>query len=167
MTLLEVCQWLETTALAVAIQESLYGFAIAVAVHILGVAASVGMLLWVDLRLLGVALMQRPLNEVYRSLAPWFAAGFGITLLSGAALFTAFATAAYGNPFFRIKLLLLLLAGVNALVFHRFAAASPKTTDDATAPPTAARLAGLFSLALWAGVIVMGRMMSYTMFSPG
>jgi uncharacterized protein DUF6644 len=167
MTLLEVCEWLETTALAVAIQESLYGFAIAVAVHILGVAASVGMLLWVDLRLLGVALMQRPLNEVYRSLAPWFAAGFGITLLSGAALFTAFATAAYGNPFFRIKLLLLLLAGVNALVFHRFAAASPKTPDDAAAPPTAARLAGLFSLAIWAGVIVMGRMMSYTMFSPG
>ena len=167
MTLLEVCEWLETTAIAIAIQESLYGFAIVVAVHILGVAASVGMLLWVDLRLLGVALMQRPLNEVYRSLAPWFAAGFGITLLSGAALFTAFATAAYGNPFFRIKLLLLLLAAVNALVFHRFAAASLKTPDDAAAPPTAARLAGLFSLAIWAGVIVMGRMMSYTMFSPG
>jgi hypothetical protein len=94
MTLLEVCQWLETTAVAVAVQESLYGFAIVVAVHILGVAASVGMLMWVDLRLLGVTLMHRPLSEVYRSLAPWFAAGFGIMLLSGAALFVAFATAA-------------------------------------------------------------------------
>ena len=55
MTLLEVCEWLETTAIAIAIQESLYGFAIVVAVHIIGVAASVGMLLWVDLRLVGVA----------------------------------------------------------------------------------------------------------------
>ena len=129
MTLLAVCQWLETTAVAVAIQESLYGFAVVVAVHILGVAASVGILLWVDLRLLGVALVYRPVNEVYRSLAPWFAAGFALMLLSGAALFAAFATAAYDNLFFRIKVVLLLLAGANALgvpsenlcAAHRFA----------------------------------------------
>lgn len=167
MTLLEVCEWLETTAIAIAIQESLYGFAIVVAVHILGVAASVGMLLWVDLRLVGVALMHRPLNEVYRSLAPWFAAGFGVMLLSGGALFAAFATAAYGNPFFRIKLLLLLLAGVNALVFHRFAAPSPERLGDTGRPLAAARVAGFLSLSIWAGVIVMGRLMSYTMFSFG
>lgn len=166
MSVLEVCEWLETTAVAVAIQESLYGFAIGVAVHILGVVASVGMLLWVDLRLLGVALTHRPLNEVYRSLTPWFAVGFGIMLLSGSALFAAFATAAYGNPFFRIKLLLLLLAGINALVFHMFAAPSPERL---AGPGTlaATRVAGFLSLSTWAGVIVMGRMMSYTMFSFG
>jgi hypothetical protein len=106
MTLLEICEWLETTALAIAIQESLYGFALLVGAHILGVALSVGTLLWVDLRLLGLALLPRPLTEIYRSLAPWFAAGFGLMLLSGTALFVAFATAAYGNLFFRIKLLL-------------------------------------------------------------
>jgi hypothetical protein len=166
MNLLEICEWLETTGVAIVIRESLYGFAIAVGVHILGVAASVGMLLWVDLRLLGVALVHRPLNEVYRSLAPWFAAGFSVMLLSGAALFAAFATAAYGNPYFRIKLVLLLLAGVNALVFHRFAAPSHERTG-ARAPAAAARLAGALSLSIWAGVIVMGRMMSYTMFSFG
>ena len=164
MTVLGICEWLETTAVAIAIRESLYGFAIVVAVHILGVAASVGMLLWVDLRLLGVALMQRPLNEVYRSLAPWFAVGFIIMLMSGTALFAAFATAAYGNPFFRIKLLLLLIAGVNALAFHRLAAPSPALPGNARTPSAAARLAGALSLAVWAGVIVMGRMMSYTMF---
>jgi hypothetical protein len=166
MTLLEMCEWLETTAVAAAIQESLYGFAIVVGVHILGVAASVGILLWVDLRLIGVALVHRPLNEVYRSLAPWFLAGFGIMLVSGTVLFVAFATAAYANVFFRIKLLLLLLAGVNALLFHRFAQRADPLTDT-PAPPAAARLAGFLSLAIWAGVIVMGRMMSYTMFSFG
>jgi len=164
MTLLEVCEWLETTAVAIAIQESLYGFAIAVATHILGVAVSVGILLWVDLRLIGVALVGRPLQEVYRSLAPWFAAGFGLMLLSGAALFAAFATAAYGNLFFRIKLLLLLLAGVNALMFHGFATRSADPAGSSEPPATAARVAGLLSLSIWAGVIVMGRMMSYTMF---
>jgi hypothetical protein len=167
MTLLDLCEWLETTAIAVALQESLYGFAIAVAVHILGVAASVGILLWVDLRLVGVALMRRPLKEVYRTLAPWFATGFAVMLLSGAALFAAFATSAYGNPFFRIKLALLLLAGINALLFHRFAARFEDRPGDDATPPTAARLAGVLSLSIWAGVIVMGRMMSYTMFSFG
>jgi hypothetical protein len=166
MTVLQICEWLETTAVAVWIQESLYGFAIAVAVHILGIAASVGILLWVDLRLLGVALIHRPLNEVYRTLAPWFAAGFAIMLLSGSVLFIAFATAAYGNRFFRIKLLLLLLAGINALVFHRFAAPSLESQGGA-GTPAGARLAGALSLSIWAGVIVMGRMMSYTMFSFG
>jgi hypothetical protein len=167
MTVLEVCEWLETTALAIAIQESLYGFAILVGLHILGVAASVGMLLWVDLRLIGVALVRRPLDEIYRSLAPWFATGFTIMLLSGAALFTAFATAAYGNLFFRIKLLLLLLAGANAVVFHRFVTRAADRDGGTESPPAAARFAGALSLAIWAGVIVMGRMMSYTMFSPG
>lgn len=161
MTMLEICEWLETTALAIAIQESLYGFALLVGAHILGVTVSVGILLWVDLRLFGVALVSRPLTEVYRSLAPWFIAGFGIMLLSGTALFVAFATAAYGNLFFRIKLLLLLLAGANALLFHWFAARSAET------PTAAAQLAGALSFAIWAGVIVMGRMMSYTMFSFG
>ena len=164
MSLLDLCQQLETTALAIAIQESAYGFAIAVAIHILGLAASVGILLWVDLRLAGVALMRRPLNEVYRDLAPWFAIGFVFTLLSGLALFTAFATAAYGNVFFRIKLVLLVLAGVNALLFHRFAARHVDPGFEQKPPPAAARAAGLLSLAIWAAVIVMGRTMSYTMF---
>jgi len=167
MTLLEICEWLETTALAIAIQESLYGFALLVGAHILGMAVSVGILLWMDLRLVGVALLSRPLTQVYRSLAPWFIAGFGVMLLSGTALFVAFATAAYGNLFFRIKLLLLLLAGANALLFHWFAARPDDRFGGTEAPAAAARLAGALSLAIWAGVIVMGRMMSYTMFSFG
>jgi hypothetical protein len=167
MTLLEICEWLETTALAIAIQESLYGFALLVGAHILGVAISVGILLWVDLRLVGATPLSRPLTEVYRNLAPWFIVGFGVMLLSGTALFVAFATAAYGNLFFRIKLLLLLLAGANALLFHWFAARPHDRSGGAETPTAAARLAGALSLAIWAGVIVMGRMMSYTMFSFG
>ena len=167
MTLLEICEWLETTSLAIAIQESLYGFALLVGAHILGVAVSVGILLWVDLRLVGATLLSRPLPEVYRNLAPWFIVGFGIMLLSGTALFVAFASAAYGNLFFRIKLLLLLLAGANALLFHWFAARPHDRSGGAETPTAAARLAGALSLAIWAGVIVMGRMMSYTMFSFG
>jgi hypothetical protein len=161
-----VLEWLESTRLAILIQESQYGFPFVVAVHILGLTLSVGTLLWVDLRMLGVALRGLRVSEVYRGLAPWFSAGFALMFVSGAALFTAFATSAFANLYFRLKLVALLLAGVNALVFHVVVAAKTSANwDDAARPPAGVRIAGLTSIVLWAGVIVAGRTMSYTMFS--
>jgi hypothetical protein len=165
MTLLSICQWLESTSLAVLIKESAYGFAIVVAVHLLGLALSVGTLLWVDLRMIGFGIRSRRVSEVYRGLAPWFLAGFGVMLLSGATLFTAFATLAYSNVYFRIKLLAMLLAGANALAFHFVTQKTSIRWDDAQRPPATVRVAGLVSIVLWTAVMLAGRMMSYTMFS--
>jgi hypothetical protein len=86
-------------------------------------------------------------------------------LASGATLFTAYATSAYSNAYFRIKLVALLLAGANALVFHFITQKQSAPWDDAPHPPLAVRTAGLASVILWATVILAGRMMSYTMFS--
>ena len=165
MTILGVCEWLESTQLAILIQESQYGFPLVVAVHILGLTLSVGTLLWVDLRMMGVGIRGLRVSEVYRGLAPWFSVGFVLMFISGASLFTAFATSAYGNLYFRIKMVALLLAGVNALVFHVVTHKTSATWDDAARPPAVVRVAGFTSIVLWAAVIVAGRMMSYTMFS--
>ena len=80
-------------------------------------------------------------------------------------LFTAYATAAFGNTYFRIKMSALLLAGVNAVFFHAITQKAQAAWDDSARPPVAARVAGFASLALWAVVILAGRMMSYTVFS--
>jgi hypothetical protein len=165
MTIVDICEWLESTPVARLIQESAYGFPIVVAVHLLALTFSVGMLLWVDVRMLGLSLRELRISAVYRGLAPWFLAGFALMLISGAMLFTAFATAAYGNVYFRAKMLLLLAAGLNALVFHWVTQRGAATWDDAPRPPASVRLTGLVSLVAWAAVIVAGRMMSYTMFS--
>jgi hypothetical protein len=165
MTTLDFAEWLESTSLAILIRESLYGFVIVVGFHILGLALSVGTLLWVDLRLLGVSLRKLRVSAVYRGLAPWFLAGFALMFVSGATLFTAFATSAYVNVYFRIKVVALLLAGANALAFHVMTQRRSTTWDDLPRPPAAARIAGLSSIVLWALVILAGRMMSYTMFS--
>lgn len=165
MTILDICGWLETTAIAALIQESLYGFPIFVGAHILGISLSAGTLLWADLRLLGVSLRGYRLTEVYRGLAPWFLAGFGVMIISGTVLFTAFATSAYGNVYFRIKMVAIVLAGVNASIFHWAAAREVSRSGPATDTPTIARISGLTSIVLWTAVIVAGRMMSYTMFS--
>ncbi len=169
MTLLDVLSWLEGTSLATLIQESRYGFPIVVAAHILGLTLSVGTLLWVDLRLLGIAVQRLPVSHVYRSLAPWFLIGFAVMVASGLTLFTAYATLAYANFYFRLKMVALVLAGANALVFHFMTQRGSAEWDAALRPPAAARVAGLTSIVLWVAVMLAGRMMSYTMFSapPG
>jgi hypothetical protein len=165
VTLPDIFGWLESTPLATMIQESAYGFPIVVAVHLLGLTLSVGTLLWVDLRLLGVALRHLRVSEVYRNLAPWFFAGFATMLVTGATLFTAFASLAYGNVFFRVKMAAIVLAGANAAVLHFVTQRTSAEWDNAARPPIGARAAGFVSIALWVAVMLAGRMMSYTMFS--
>jgi hypothetical protein len=165
MTILEICEWLETTAVSVLIRESQFGFLILVGIHILGITLSAGTLLWADLRLLGVSMRRYRLAEVYRGLAPWFLSGFVVMIISGGMLFMAFATSAYGNLYFRIKMVAIALAGVNALLYHMATRRSLNGSVDPTVTPTTARISGLTSIVLWTAVIVAGRMISYTMFS--
>ena len=164
MSLVPLAEWLEATAIALWVRESLYGFAIVVAAHLLSLTVSVGLLLWFDLRLLGVCMLRIPVSHLYRRLMPWILAGFALMFASGVALLAAFATAAFDNLYFRIKLIALVLAGANALFYHRMTERQIRQWDEARVPATPARAAGLISIALWAAVIVSGRMMSYTMF---
>ena len=87
-------------------------------IHILGLTVSVGTLFWFDLRLLGVSMVRCPVSEVYRRLMPWMLSGFALMITSGGLLFTGFATKAYGSIYFRLKVLAIVCAGVNALCFH-------------------------------------------------
>src|SRR6478672_5334209 len=149
MSILQMCRWLETTGAASIVRTSAYGFQIVAGLHILGLMLSVGTLLWFDLRLLGVAMRQCAISEVYRRLAPLTLTGFGVMGLTGAWLFSGFATKAYASTPFRIKLIVLALAGLNALIFHSVTERDRTDWDRAVRPPGAARAAGLISLVLW------------------
>ena len=162
--LLEICQWLESTWLAELITQSTYGFPIVVAIHLLGLGLSVGTVVWFDLRLLGKVLLAVPASEVYRRLAPWMITGFVVMFSSGAVIFVGYAAAAYANPYFRVKLATIAIAGINAVVFHFFTQRGLAGWDTWTAPPPSAKAAGAISIASWVVVVLAGRMMSYTMF---
>ena len=164
MIVAELIAWLEASTIATWVRESTYGFVIMVAVHILGLTFSVGILVWFDLRLLGVVMRTCPVSRLYRALLPWLAGGFAMVFASGAVLFCAFAAAAIGNLAFQLKMTALLVAAVNALVFHFGCERGIAGWDSAAMPPAAARIAGAVSIAVWAAVIVAGRVMSYTMF---
>ena len=156
-------EWLEATPVGVMIKASAWGFPITVAVHIMGILLSVGTLVWFDLRLLGVSMTGYRASLMYRRLAPWMFTGFALMFVTGLMLVTAYATAAYSNLYFRIKLSAMILAAINAFAYHRHTERRIAECDD-TAPPTGARFAGFVSICVWATVIVAGRMMSYTMF---
>jgi hypothetical protein len=156
--------WFETSAIGLFVRESLWGFPIVVAVHILSLAISIGLLLWFDLRLVGIGFVRSSVSVVYRRLLPWSSVAFVTLFASGAMLFTGFASAALKNEYFAIKMTAIVLAAVNAAFYHLTTERGIVEWDEAARPPLAARLAGFFSLLLWAVVILCGRMMSYTMF---
>src|SRR5690348_1017404 len=117
MSLLGWCQWLEHTSLSLAIAESTWLFPLIEGSHILALPLSVGMIVIVDLRLLGLAFrdgQSRIMKEVLR----WSTPGFVVMFITGGLLFMTHAGTAYLNTFFRAKLALLLLLGVNAAVYQ-------------------------------------------------
>jgi hypothetical protein len=164
MSLLEFCQWIEATRVGVYVRESLWGFQILTATHIVGIALSVGAFAWFDFRLLGIALPRVPVTSVYRRIIPIATVGFVISFITGGLLFIGYAVPAYGNLAFRIKMSALLLAALNALAYHFVTERGIVTWNSSPSPPAAAKIAGLFSLALWTSVILGGRMMAYTIF---
>ena len=162
MSLLSICQWIENTDISTSLRESTYVFPIVETTHVLGLSLSVGLLVVSDLRLVGVVMRRRPASEVSQQLAPWMLAGFAIMFASGVLLFWSQALKAYNSVFFRIKLCLLVLAAVNACVYHLTIYRRMGDWENRLVPPSQARLAGWLSLIIWAGIIAAGRTMAYT-----
>ena len=164
MSILEFVQWLEQTGVGVVVRESLWVFPILVSIHILGLTVSVGTLVWFDLRLLGVGIRHCSVSRLYRRLMPWILASFFVMIVSGGMLFTGFATLAYENVYFRIKVAALVVAAINMLFYHLVTEQRIAPWDETRVLPLPARMAGLVSIIAWTVVILTGRMMAYTMY---
>ncbi|MBI2681490.1 MAG: hypothetical protein HYX25_10865 [Candidatus Solibacter usitatus] len=164
MSLLGFCQWLENTPASIALHESIWGYPVIESVHVLTLCVFLGLTLMFDLRLLGVTLVRTPVSEVAGRLMPWIIAGFVVMVTTGALLFFAIPVKTYLNIFFRLKVAFLLMAGANVAIFQRTIWRSMNQWDLASVPPLRARLAGGVSLALWAAIVVAGRMIAYNWF---
>jgi hypothetical protein len=161
MSLFEVCRWLDSTPFATAFRESRYMYPVVEGSHVLGLALSVGTVMWFDLRLIGATMRRHTVSEVFRSLQPWMIVGFAVMVATGALLFASHAAQAYQSVYFRIKLVLLCLTVVNVVIFHSTIDLRRAEWEEALIPPLQARIAGAVSLLLWVGVIAAGRLMAY------
>jgi hypothetical protein len=163
MSLYEVCQWIQESNIGTSIRESTLMFPLVETAHVIGLTVSVGFILMTDLRLIGAVMRREPFSDVHHQLRPWMTAGFVSMFLSGAILFWSEAAKCYNSPTFRIKIIFLILAGVNALIFETGIGRRTAGWDLATSTPARAKLTGWASLICWTGVIIFGRWTAYGM----
>jgi hypothetical protein len=163
VSLLEIAQGIEHSHIGTAIRESMWAFPILNLVHLLGLMVAAGTIVYWDLRLLGLGLRRSTVSELGRQFLPWTWGGFSVMFVSGALLAWSEAGRLYSNFFFRTKVLFLLLAGLNVLIFHLTVYRSVSAWDRAPVTPLPARIAGAVSLALWFGLIAAGRAIGYSL----
>lgn len=159
--LCSISQWLEQTGLGAGVRDSTWLFPIIETVHIIGIALLVGSTSILDLRLMGLVYREQPVSKLAWRFLPWAWAGFLIQVITGVLLFASEATKMIDNLSFQVKMVLIVVAGLNALVFHLIAYQSVGRWDNDRVAPLSARAAGLFSILLWFGIVAAGRWIAY------
>jgi uncharacterized membrane protein len=135
-----------------------WGWPASETVHFIGLSLLFGVVLLVDLRMLGF-LKGIPYSTLHR-LLPWGVLGFGVNVVTGILFFIGAPPDFYvNNPVFIWKLALILVAGANALYFTVFE--QPWTLAAGDAPPIAAKVAAASGILLWTGVIFCGQMLPF------
>jgi hypothetical protein len=152
---------LNESAFSTRLRESDWTFSLIETLHVLSIAVMAGTIAIVDLRLLGVLFRKQQVSRLTAQVTPVTWVGFTLMVLSGTLLFVAQPEKNAVNPAFQAKAVLLLLAGANLFVFHRFVFRDVAAWDERPRPPLAVRLCGGASLALWATIIVLGRLIAY------
>ena len=165
MLLHDLMQWMADTPWSVGLHESRYAYSIVESVHVWALCLFVGFAVLLDLRLLGVTLRRVPVSQIAERLLPWTKVAFVFMVASGLLLYFAIPLRTYHNVFFRLKAVLLVIAALNAWVFHNGGMYRRLAEwDTAAATPRAAKIAAAASLVLWVAIIFSGRMIAYNWF---
>jgi len=150
--------WLEGLAWTTALRGSPYGYPLIETSHVASVVIFAGLVIMMDLRLVGLAFTQAPLAQFQQRLFPWQMAFFVPSMTTGVLLFCVDPLRYYRNTLFLVKLLFLVLAGLNALAFHLNTYRRVDGWDDDPQVTGVARLAGASSIFLWSVIIVTSRL---------
>ena len=150
-------QWLEVNLPGgTYLRESTYGFSFLLTAHVVAMCWFFGLILMMDLRLVGVANLRTRVEEISPRLLPWQVVGFIVMTMTGGMLFWAQPLRYFGKTFFWWKMGLMVLAGVNAGIIHLITKKSDAAWDS-----RAAKVAGAASIVLWVGVLALGRLVAY------
>ena len=153
-------EWLQSTWVGVLVAESLWGYPLLETIHSLGMAMLIGSLGLINLRVLG---MKRELPMLgMRQLLPLAWAGFTLNAVSGTLLFTSDAIYFFESYTFRIKMILIVLGGLNAALLGQ-RVFRDAAVDGVANPPTAGtKWIAATSLVFWFGAVCAGRLVAYT-----
>jgi hypothetical protein len=154
-----LAEWLQGSALAAFVAGAPWVWPVCETLHFIGLALVVGAAGLIDLRLLG-GVKQLPFAPLH-GLARWAAGGFGLNLITGAVFFAADSARYVDNVAFRMKMLFILLAGVNVIVFYLAVFPRVEALPPGGDAPRAARAIAAISLFLWVGVMFWGRLIPF------
>jgi hypothetical protein len=166
-SLAALMEWLEATSPAMFIHQRPWLFTTIEVIHVFAISLVIGTIAIVDLRLLGFASTKRPFAELARQVLPLTWIAFVLAALAGSLLFISRATDYYVSTTFQIKMAIIVLAGINMLVFELITMRGVQQWSLAAKPPLPARLAGGISLACWILVVVFGRWTGFTVLPQG
>lgn len=152
--LTDILAALHASPLAAALRGSTWLYPLVNAGHIVGIALLFGAIASLDLRMMG-AWSATPLAALSRILAPVAAAGFAIAATAGGLLFITKANAYAASSLFQAKMLLVAAGLANVLAYYALRRRAKPL------PIVLQRLFGAASLAIWLGVIVLGRLVGY------
>jgi hypothetical protein len=161
MSLAEISQSIQGTDFFTSLRESALAYPIIMSLHLSSIAVFGGLILLTDLRLLGLAMPSVSVSDMIAQTRIWKRIGFVIMVTCGILLAGAKFESYYDNPYFELKLALLLLVGVHAWVFHRSVYGNAPELDRAPAIPGIAKTAACISLVLWIGILSAGRWIAY------
>src|SRR5215831_7116893 len=136
-------QWIEASRLATTIRESLLLFPLLESIHVIGLSLVFGTIAIIDLRLLGAASSERRFQRMASDILKWTWAAFAVTAATGSLMFITNAGVYYHNFYFRTKMLLLVLAGVNMLSFELTLGRAAHKWDNAPSAPAAGKAAAV------------------------
>lgn len=164
MDVFAIAEWLENTAVGEVIRTSDFLFPLLESLHVLGVALVFGTILIVDARLMGWGSRGQPAAAVLKQSVRWTWIGFMTALVTGGLLFLSDATTYVFNAPFQIKMSLLLLAGINMIIFEAVLVRSIAQWDREVGIPWRIRLSGALSLTFWTSIVAFGRFIGFTKF---
>jgi hypothetical protein len=159
-------QWLHDTQLSITMRESIWAEPLVETIHVLTLTLFLGFAVLLDLRLLGVCLRRRKVSEVLQQLNPYLFVGFAIMIVSGLLLFAGDPPAFWGTTFFKAKMIFLVLAGLNVLIFNATIGRKVAEWDMASKTPSAAKVAAVVSIVLWVAIVAAGRAIAYALPPP-
>jgi hypothetical protein len=159
-------QWLYDTHFSGVMRESLWAEPIVETIHVLTLTLFLGFAVMLDMRLLGVVLKKRRMSEVLAQFNPWLFAGFAVMIVTGVLLFCGDPISFWTTTFFKVKMIMLVLAGLNVLIFNATIGRKVAQWDTDLRTPAAAKVAAIVSLTLWVLIIAAGRGIAYALPPP-
>lgn len=154
-----ILEWIKSTPVGEFVRSSSWAFPTLQSLHFIGMTMLVGVVGAIDLRVLGIA-RGLPIHPLHRLLPVAFV-GFGINLITGLMFFAHDPYVYAYNISFRIKMLLILVAGLNALWFQLGVFIDVDKWGPGIEASRLAKVISALSLLIWFAVITAGRFIAF------